>query len=174
MGSGKSTVGRELARRLGRKFIDMDREIEKEEKIKIGEIFDLFGEDYFRKKEYDLALKLYKTRNRVVSCGGGAIFNEKIKELFLINGLIICIYADEDMLLERLKKLDTRPELRSDGPLKEKIEEILEKKGDLYKKISIQLNTTNLTPKQAAEKIVDLLRTRQKILDQLKNQYLEL
>lgn len=174
MGTGKSTVGRELARCLGRKFIDMDREIEKEEKMKISEIFDLFGEDYFRKKEYDLALKLSQAQNRVVACGGGTIFNKKIKEMFLPNGLIICMHADEKALNERLRNLDSRPTLQGFLPLRDKIRELLEKKGEIYNRISVQLDVTNLTPKQAAQKIVDLLKTRQKILDQLKNQYLEL
>lgn len=174
MGSGKSTVGRELAKLLGRKFIDMDREIEKEEKMKIGEIFDLFGEDYFRQKEYELALKLSQMQNKVVATGGGTILNKKIKEMFLLNGLIICIHADEEVLNERLRNLDRRPTLQSFLPLRDKIRELLKKKGEIYKRISIQLDTTNLTPKQTAEKIVDLLKTRQKILDQLKNQYLEL
>lgn len=174
MGTGKTTVGRELAKLLGKKFIDMDHEIEKEEKMKINEIFEILGEEYFHKKEYELACKLAETANKVIAAGGTTILNDKIKEIFLASGLILCIKADESALEERLRKLEQRPDLHGSAPLIDKIRHFLESKGDVYKKISIQLDTTTLTPKQAAQKVVALLKTRQKILDQLKNQYLEL
>ncbi|MFH1454102.1 MAG: shikimate kinase [Armatimonadota bacterium] len=174
MGTGKSTLGKELAKMLGRKFIDMDREIEKEEKLSLAQIFSDFGEEYFKKKELELAHKLSDMKNRVVATGGTTILNEDIKNLFLKSGLIICIKADEKSLEERLRKLHQRPQLHGDDSLISRIREFLANKGEIYKKVSIQLDTTDLTPKQGAEKIVNLLKTRQKILQRLNYQYLEL
>lgn len=174
MGTGKSTVGRELAKLLGRQLIDIDREIEKETNMTISEIFELRGEEYFKEKELQMVKKLADMRLKIISAGGRAILNDEIRKIFLDTGLIICIYAEEEILLERLKKLDKRPELGGEEGLPVRLREFLEKKGQIYKDVAIQLDTSSLTPMQAAQKIINLLKVRRNILDELKNQYLEL
>jgi shikimate kinase len=173
MGTGKSTIGRELARFMGRKFVDMDQLLEARLGKTINEIFDDHGEDFFREKELELAKELVQQQNRVVATGGGTILNDEIRNLFADNGLIICLVADKDQLIQRLKRTDKRPLLRGDREeIAEKVERLLEDRQNVYFRIPIRVDTTNLTPQEAARKIIDTLNMKIRILDQLHDQYI--
>ncbi len=175
MGTGKSTVGRELARFMGRKFMDMDALLEERAGMTINEIFDTHGEEYFRKMEMDLALELSREENRVIATGGGTILNDQIRELFAQSGLIICLVADTEHLISRLKRTDKRPLLRGDREkVAQKVKMLLEDRKNIYFKIPIRVDTTSLTPQEAARKIIDTLKMRIRILDQLHNQYIHI
>lgn len=173
MGTGKTTVGRELARFMGRKFVDMDVLLEKRMKKSINEIFKEKGEKYFREQEEKLARELSQKSNRVIATGGGTILNDKIRNLFADTGLIICLVADKEELINRLRRTDKRPLLRGDPEkLAKKVEKLLEDRKNVYFRIPIRLDTTNLTPPEAARKIIDTLKMRIKILDKLHDQYI--
>ncbi|MCD6309400.1 MAG: shikimate kinase [Candidatus Eremiobacteraeota bacterium] len=174
MGTGKSTVGKELARLLGRKFIDMDSVLEKRLGMKIPEIFEKHGEDYFRKEEKKLAMELAGTHNKVIATGGGSILDLEVREAFRSSGLIIGLEAQENELVNRLSRTGKRPLVKDRKTIPRRVKELLEEREPVYKQITIRVNTTNLTPKEAASKIVDLLKTRQRILDQLQSQYITL
>lgn len=171
MGTGKSTIGKELARLIGRKFIDMDEMIEKRLGMSINEIFEKKGETFFREEEKKLAVELSDTNNRIIATGGGTINDKETRELFSQTGILICLIADKGNLVTRLKRTDKRPMLRGEK-MEEKVSDLLDERKEIYEKIPLKVNTTNLSPKEAAIKIVNLFKVRQKILDQLQNQYI--
>ncbi|MDQ7822418.1 MAG: shikimate kinase [Candidatus Eremiobacteraeota bacterium] len=171
MGTGKSTIGKELARLTGRKFIDMDLMLEKRLGMTIGEVFEAKGELFFRAEEKKLAFELAETHNRVIATGGGTILDEDIKATFASHGIMICLITDRGNLISRLNRTDKRPLLKGEA-LEERVARLMEERKDIYDKIPLKVDTTNLSPKEAAEKIVNLFKIRQKILDQLQNQYI--
>lgn len=174
MGTGKSTVGRELAKRLGYHFIDMDILIEEKLKLSIAQIFEKYGEEYFRDEEKKAAEDLSRLNSKVVATGGGTILNDEIREILLKSGVIVCLFAEKEHLVKRLGKLERRPVLNTGGNLQERVEQLIMEREEIYNKITIRLNTTHLTPMQSADKIVDLLRTRQRILDSLNRHYIQM
>lgn len=171
MGTGKSTVGRELARLLGRQFVDMDAALEKRFGKSVNNIFAQEGEEAFRIAEQALAEELAASASKVVATGGGTVMDDGIRARFRQSGVMICLMADRSQLLERLERTSKRP-LLAGGQVADKVDELLEARQAVYGQISIRVDTTNLTPQEAAKKILDLLRTRQRILDQLQHQYI--
>jgi shikimate kinase len=171
MGTGKSTIGKELAQEMGRKFLDMDVVLEKRFGKSINEIFNEKGEDFFREEEKKLAFELADTYNQVIATGGGTITIEGVKELFSRTGILICLFADKSNLISRLQRTDKRPMLKGDS-LETRIDALMDERREIYEKIPFRVNTTNLSPKEAAKKIVNLFGLRQRALDQLQNQYI--
>ena len=110
MGSGKSTVGKELAGRLGYRFIDMDQEIERDQGMSINEIFNGPGETFFREMESKLLKQLIKLDDIVVSTGGGVPCNKDNMEIIKTNGISIYLEMSPEAILSRLKDAsDERP-----------------------------------------------------------------
>lgn len=116
MGVGKSTVGRRLAQRLGLSFVDADAEIETAAGMTIAEIFDRFGEPYFRDGERRVIQRLIDGRPKVIATGGGAFINEDTRALILAEATAIWLDAAPGVLAERVKRRDTRPLLRDRDP----------------------------------------------------------
>lgn len=173
MGTGKSTVGRELARVMGRKFIDLDLELEKRVGMPIPRIFEEHGEAWFRAQEKALALEVAGLSNRIVATGGGTLMDPEVFSAFGTSGLLICLYTRRDDLIKRLERSDKRP-LLTGGNVAEKVDALMQARKELYETIKIRVDTTELTPMEAARKIGDLLNTRQRILDRLQSQYIDL
>lgn len=169
MGTGKTTIGRELAKVMGRKFIDIDLELEKRFGMSVNEIFANHGEEAFRAKEEELAMELASFNNRVVSTGGGTIMNPVILKTFKGTGTLICLYTNRDDLVDRLQRTDKRPLLKSQTPdqVGEKVDRLLEERRDLYGQIKIRIETTNLTPMTAARKIHELVTMRARVIEEM-------
>ncbi|MBI3928910.1 MAG: shikimate kinase [Armatimonadetes bacterium] len=176
MGTGKTTIGRELARVMGRKFVDVDLELERRLGMTVNQVFELHGEPYFRNREKELAMELAGVTRRVVATGGGTILDPEIYEAFQRTGLLICLYTERDNLVSRLKRTDKRPLLKAPDPheVEQKVDRLMEERRAIYGKVKIRLDTTDLTPMAAARKIHDLLSMRQKALEELQSQYIEL
>jgi shikimate kinase len=170
MGTGKSTIGRELARLLGRQFLDMDVMVEKRFGMSVNQIFSEKGEEFFRQEEKKLAFELSLTNNKVIATGGGTIMDEDVRATFAQKGILICLFTDKHHLITRLTRTDKRPLLK--GDVENKVDRLLEERREIYDSIPLKVNTTNLSPKEAARKIVDLFHARQKVLDQLRDQYI--
>ena len=113
MGVGKTTVGRRLAKKLNLPFVDADEEIEKAADMSIAEIFDRFGEDYFRDGERRVIARLMEDKRQVIATGGGAFINEETRALILSNATAIWLDADIDVLISRVSRRDTRPLLKN-------------------------------------------------------------
>ncbi|WP_443019483.1 shikimate kinase [Sphingomonas adhaesiva] len=118
MATGKSTVGRRLATRLGLPFVDADTEIETAAGMSISDIFAKFGEPYFRDGERRVIHRLMDGRPKVIATGGGAFVNDETRALILAEALTIWLDAPVHVLAERVGRRDTRPLLRGKDPLK--------------------------------------------------------
>ncbi|MXP41332.1 shikimate kinase [Altererythrobacter soli] len=116
MGVGKSTVGRKLAALLGLQFRDADDEIEEAAQMRVSEIFERFGESYFRDGERRVIARLMEGGAKVIATGGGAFAQEETRKLILDRGIAIWLDSDVDTLVERVGRRDTRPLLRGGDP----------------------------------------------------------
>lgn len=148
MTSGKSTIGPILANVLGLNFYDLDKEIEKEEKCTIVEIFEKKGEIYFREIENSILKKLVKEKGVVISLGGGTIMNEDNMNLMKRYGKIIYLKASPKNLYNRLKNKIDRPLFRElvlgenkEEDFIDKIQDLLENRKKFYEKADYVINT---------------------------------
>lgn len=116
MGVGKSTVGRRLAARLGLPFADADEEIEKAAGLTVSEIFERYGEPYFRDGERRVIARLIDGTRKVVATGGGAFVNDQTRALILERAVAVWLDADIATLAERVGRRSTRPLLRDRDP----------------------------------------------------------
>lgn len=132
MGSGKTTVGLRLSYRLRQSVIDMDKEIEREEKRTISDIFAVEGEAYFRERETACLQKLIRTvSNQIISAGGGLPLREENRKLLRRLGKVFYLRADAETIYERLKGDTTRPLLQGSDP-KTKIRTLMGQRDACY------------------------------------------
>ena len=115
MGSGKSSVGREISKYFNVDFHDSDLEIEKMAGQSINLIFKKKGEKYFRELEEKVCLKLLSKKNCVISLGGGSVINERIRRLIFLNSFSIYLKVDIEILLKRLSNSNKRPLLKTEN-----------------------------------------------------------
>lgn len=116
MGSGKSTVGRRLAQRLGLTFVDADTEIEKAANMTISEIFASHGEAYFRSGEERVIARLLQQGPQILATGGGAYMSEATRDAIRENGISVWLKADLDTVMARVRKRANRPLLQNPDP----------------------------------------------------------
>jgi shikimate kinase len=116
MGAGKTTVGRRIASRLGRQFIDSDEEIERAAQMTIPEIFAQRGEPEFRAGEMRVIARLLREKNVVLATGGGAFVNPDTRALVKAEAVSVWLKADLDILFERVSRRSNRPLLKTANP----------------------------------------------------------
>jgi shikimate kinase len=116
MGVGKSAIGRRVARELGFSFIDSDNQIEKAQGKKIPDIFASEGEPYFRQLERQFIESGHPDSGSVVSCGGGLVVQPGMKELLKAKGVVICLFASAESIIERTSRNNNRPLLNVEDP----------------------------------------------------------
>lgn len=157
MGSGKTTVGQLVAKKLYRSFIDIDQEIEKEFEMSTTEIFKTFGEKTFRDKEKDIITFFSKQRLKIISVGGGAFLQEGIRDVCLSNCIVFYLDISWTSWKERLNILiDSRPVLQ--GRSLEEIEELFKKRQNTYSFHNSKLNTDNLEVEEVADYLIESLK----------------
>ena len=157
MGSGKSAIGRTIAKKLGRRFIDTDRLIERKTGKTIAEIFNSEGELLFRKQEKDIIRKISQYIGIVIATGGGAIKDPENFKCLKESGWIIALFASPAVLYQRIAGKRIRPLLLDeDEPIK-KLEEIFNERKSMYSQADFQVNTENKEINQIADEIIDLL-----------------
>lgn len=157
MGTGKSSVARELSSMLGMRIVDMDAEIEKEQGMDINAIFARFGEARFREVETEMAQKVSGLSGAIISTGGGVVLNVRNIDYLREGGKVVCLMASPETILRRTSSSRHRPLLRVDDPLK-KIKELLEFRRPYYENADLVIDTENKTPRQVAAEIVERLR----------------
>lgn len=155
MGTGKTAVGRELARMLHMKLIDIDAGIEAAEGMRIPDIFSRFGEARFRDIEAEAIRKYAGLEHSIISTGGGAVLREENIGALRKNGIIFCLSARPETILKRTEGNDDRPLLKSDDPLR-KIIELMQYRRPFYEKAGIMIDTEGRTPLQVAEEIAEI------------------
>jgi shikimate kinase len=131
MGVGKSAIGRRAARELGFRFIDSDQEIEKGENRTIPEIFERDGEAHFRKLERKFIETGHPDSNCVISCGGGLVIQPGMKELLKKKGVVICLFASPESIVERTSRNTNRPLLNVENP-EARVRELLKEREPIY------------------------------------------
>lgn len=152
MASGKSTVGRVLAQKLNRPFVDTDLLIETEQGRQIKDIFAQFGESYFRKLETEAVRQVCRKDGQVIATGGGIVLNPENIELFRQNGVIVFLYAGIEKILQNISGgTSSRPV--ANGKSAEELAGILEQRLPFYRNCDIEINTTNLNVPETAETV---------------------
>ena len=136
MGSGKSTIGKILANKLDYNFIDVDKMIEIETKKTIKKIFEEDGEEYFRDLEEKITINILEYKETIVSLGGGAIINKKIRSAIKKNSYNIYLKVDVDILTKRLQNSKTRP-LIYKKDLKTELINLINKRKKFYQKADL-------------------------------------
>lgn len=157
MGSGKTTVGKQLAELLGWTFIDLDEEIEKRENKKISQIFNDNGEQYFRKIEKEAIKEFINNEKTILSLGGGAFENEESQKLLKEKSTVIFLKASCQKIFERIKNEIHRPLLHKNFSI-ETIEFILQKRQKNYDKAHNKIITDNKTPQEIANEILGVIK----------------
>jgi len=155
MASGKSTIGAMLSNKLQLNFYDIDKMIEKKMHMTIAEIFNYKGEEKFRSLEEKTTLKTLQNKNCVVSLGGGAFFNEKVRKEIIMNHISIWLNCSNKTLLNRIRKNKKRPlanKLTNNGLI-----ELIEKRKNIYKKANFKINCDKLSKQEIVESILELL-----------------
>lgn len=158
MGTGKTTIGRLLANRLGRPFIDSDKKIEYENNMTIREIFTMYGEAHFRQKERGVIAKLSRYNNAVIGTGGGVVLSSENMSRLKRNGVIIALTASIETILERTGRRSTRPLLGTIEQHEQSIHKLLTERKELYHKADYSVDTTNHSPQQVITEIMIFLR----------------
>lgn len=156
MGAGKSTVGRRLAGMLGRGFVDADDAIEEAAQRSIPEIFDEFGEAYFRDGERRVIARLIEEERGVIATGGGAFVDPETRALILERAVAVWIDCDIDTLVERTARRNTRPLLRNGDP-KQILTDLLEKRREFYAQAHIRVTSDNAPHKDTARSIIEAI-----------------
>jgi shikimate kinase len=161
MGAGKSSVGRILSDTLNLAYCDIDEEIEERYEMKIYEIFQKFGEDYFRDIETQALRDILNDTRRVIATGGGVVLREENWEIMERAGITVYLRASLDSLWSRIKddadNVEFRPLLLVKDPLK-RMSELLSARIQLYEKAAEIVDTDNLAPEEVAKRIIEKWR----------------
>ena len=158
MGSGKTSIGKILAKRMGMNFIDLDDEIVKDQQCSISEIFDRFGEEKFRHLENRKLLSTLEIDNCVISTGGGIIMDQDNIKIMVENGSIIHLDIDLETQLLRIKNKKNRPLLRDKDDERKILVKMRKERNHIYKKIANgSVNTSNKRRNDIVSEVVNII-----------------
>jgi shikimate kinase len=154
MGSGKTTVGRLLAERIGYHFVDSDDEIESRAGLRVGDIFRLHGEAFFRELEEGAVRHVLQASDRVVATGGGAFAQPACAEAILARSFTVHLDCD-------FTEAFRRATLQGGRPLVEKgetdVASLYAERKDKYSRAHATVDTTRLSPEEVVQRVLDLL-----------------
>ena len=157
MGSGKSTIGNIIARRLHREFEDSDHFIEERTGVDIARIFDVEGEQGFRDRESNALKELLGVNGRVIATGGGSILREENRQLLKQKGYIIFLDTSVNQQMHRLRRDKKRPLLQTDNP-RERLETLLAERRPIYLDLAdLAVKTDKRVARRLATDIIDQL-----------------
>ena len=162
MGTGKTSTGRSLAQRLGFCFIDLDQKIEEAAGMTIPEMFERYGEAYFRAREREAVVRASGRSHAVIATGGGTVKDPENRRTLRESGVVICLQADVDTILQRTQTRGERPVLdgRDEGDRRCAIKQLLEERRALYEEADFTVDTSDRSPLQVVDEIVRFLRGR--------------
>ncbi len=162
MCSGKTTIGRKLAKLLDYNFIDTDFEIEEDQGCSVEDIFKYGGEECFRELETKLLEKLKEVQNTVISTGGGIVLREQNQKILKEIGKQVYLKVPKNELLQRFKKVRNRPLLKNKDA-DTVLEEMYKDRSLLYEQAECIIETGQLTPQQIASEIIRILHYEDKV-----------
>lgn len=159
MGAGKSTIGKQLAKELKLEFCDVDQEIELRAGADIGWIFDVEGEEGFRKREEAVIDELSQRQGLVLATGGGAVISPDSRNRLAARGTVVYLYTTVEQQLKRTAKDKKRPVLQqTDMPREEKLDGLMESRDPLYREISdVIIDTDGRTVRSVALEVIRVL-----------------
>jgi len=157
MGSGKSTIGSIISKKLKLNFFDVDKVIENDQKMEISKIFETKGESFFRQIEKKITLNILRNRKSVIALGGGAFLNQDVKNEVLKNHLSFWLDWEIDTLINRIKNSKKRPLTLNIS--KNQLVEIIKKRSIIYSKALYKINCENLSKYEISKKIIKIYET---------------
>ncbi len=154
MGAGKTTVGRRLASKLGRHFVDSDEEVEKAAGMTIEDIFRAHGEADFRAGEVKVIARLLKDENIVLGTGGGAFINAETRGLVKASAVSVWIKADFDLLFQRVSRRSNRPLLKTANP-RETLQKLIDARYPIYAEADVTVVSRDVPQDQVASEVIE-------------------
>lgn len=159
MATGKTSVGRKLAKMKKWRFLDLDDLIELRQRMTISDIFAKKGEAYFRSVEKNILREVSKEKRFVIACGGGIVLNKENIAVMKQTGKLICLEASVEAILKRARGSSARPLLNVDDQ-KERIVSLLAFRKPFYRQVDHTIDTSKLSEDQVAKKIAALLKRK--------------
>ena len=154
MGSGKSTIGFLLSKNINCSFLDVDKFIEKETNLKIHDIFQKKGENYFRDIEEKITLKLLKSKGKIISLGGGAFLNKNIRKEILKNHISFWLNWKSSTLINRILKSKKRPIAFNSN--ENDLRKLIGERSNIYAEAKFKINCETLTKNMIVKNIIKL------------------
>lgn len=159
MGAGKTTVGRQLAKRLQRRFLDSDHEIEARTGVRIPVIFEIEGEAGFRRRETQVLAELSRETDLVLATGGGAVLAPENRQFLRETGVVVYLHAPPEILFERTRHDRNRPLLQVEDPLG-KLHELYQQRDPIYREVAhLVLDGKNGAVGQLTQKLESELKS---------------
>jgi shikimate kinase len=155
MGTGKSTIGKEVAKKLKIEFVDTDTLIEDEANLTIAEIFKKNGEKYFRELEEKIFLKIKNDKGKIISVGGGAFINDIIRKRILKEYLSIWLNMDEDLIISRIKRNAKKRPMVDQNNIEKSIKNLKKTRDPIYKLADHEINCNLNSKNKIIEKIIN-------------------
>ena len=154
MGSGKSTIGFLLSKNINSSFLDVDKFIEKDTNLKIHDIFQKKGENYFRDIEEKITLKLLKNKGKVISLGGGGFLNKNIRKEILKNHISFWLNWKSSTLINRILKSKKRPIAFNSN--ENDLKKLISERASIYAEAKFKINCETLTKNMIVKNITKL------------------
>jgi shikimate kinase len=160
MGTGKTVVGKEVARQLNLRFVDLDSIIEQKEKKAISRIFAEDGEPAFRKIEKQALKEISAGKDSVISCGGGIVLDKENIRIMKETGAMVCLSARPEVIIARTRRYKHRPLLNVENPEK-RIKELLEFRAPFYAQSDQTVDTSDLSVAQVVKRVMEYVRAKE-------------
>ncbi|PQF74142.1 shikimate kinase [Enterococcus faecium] len=159
MGAGKTTIGKGLAQRLQKEYVDLDTKIEEHIQLSIAEYFHYYGEKSFRKVESDILRKL-SNEDKIIATGGGIVQSAENRRFLKIQPIVLYLEAEADCLVDRIQQDETSIRPLALGKTREEIKALLAQRLSWYEESAThRINTTNQTPEKIIDTIIERIKS---------------